>query len=291
MVNPSMADQKVLLLKIRGLLPSLNPALKKIGEYVLDNPGKIKLLRIKDLASTCGVAEATVTRFVKTIGLSSFQELKIKIAEITTDRSPVEEFVYDDVSKNDSLKTIVEKIVYTNIEAMKNTRKIIDIAEMEKAIQAIDNAEKIDIYGAGGSYITAENTAMRFYRIAKRCTIYNDPNQQAVSASLLTPKDVAIGICNSGRTKSTVTALEKAKASGARTICITNFNRTPITEYADIVLFTSTQDSAFFQESMVSRVAQIIIIDILYAGLAVRNFSSAVKMIERSAESLKDAFL
>jgi len=286
-----MANQEVLLLKIRSILPSLNPALKKIGEYILGNPGKIKHLRIKDLAATCKVAEATVTRFVKTIGLSNFQELKIKIAEITTEHSPPEELVYDDVSKNDSLKSIVEKIFYTNIEAMKNTRKIIDVAEMEKAVQAIDNAVKIDIYGAGGSYITAENAAMRFYRIGKRCNTYNDPNQQAVSASLLTPRDVAIGICNSGRTKSTVVALQKAKENGARTICITNFNRTPITGYADIVLFTSTQDSAFFQESMVSRVAQIVIIDILYAGLAIRNFASAVKMIEQSAESLKDAYL
>ena len=286
-----MPDQEVLLLKIRGMLPSLNPALKKIGDYVLGNPEKIKHLRIKDLAATCKVAEATVTRFVKTIGLSNFQELKIKIAEITTEHGTSEELVYDDVSRNDSLKSIVEKIFYANVEAMKNTRKIIDVAELERAIAVIDDAEKIDIYGAGGSYITAENAAMRFYRIGKRCNIYNDPNQQAVSSSLLTPRDVAIGICNSGRTRSTVTALQKAKEIGARTICITNFNRTPITEYADIVLFTSTQDSAFFQESMVSRVAQIIIIDILYAGLAIRNFSSAVKMIEQSADSLKDAYL
>ncbi len=281
---------EVLLLTIRGLLPSLNPALKKIGEYVLNNPSKIKLLRIKDLASECDVAEATVTRFVKAIGLGTFQELKIRIAEITTDRNLSEEFVYDDVSKNDSLKSIIDKIVFTNIETLKNTKKIIDLTEMERAIEAIHRAEHVDIYGAGGSYITAENAAMRFYRIGKRCNIYNDPNQQAVSASLLTPRDVAIGICNSGKTKSTVTALEKAKASGAQTICITNFNRTPIIEHSDIVLFTSTQDSAFFQESMVSRVAQIIIIDILYAGLAVRNFSTAVKMIEQSAESLKTAF-
>ena len=286
-----MADQEVLLLSIRGLLPSLNPALKKIGQYILDNPSRIKLLRIRDLAGECGVAEATVTRFVKTIGLSNFQELKIKIAEITTDREPAEEFVYDDVSKNDSLQSIVDKIVYTNLETLKNTKKVIDIAELQRAIDALDRAEKIDIYGAGGSYITAENAAMRFYRIGKRCNIYNDPNQQAVSASLLTPTDVAMGICNSGRTVSTVNALHKAKQSGAETICVTNFSRTPITKYADIVLFTSTQDSTFFQESMVSRVAQIIVIDILYAGLAVKNFSSAVKMIEKSAESLRSVFL
>jgi RpiR family carbohydrate utilization transcriptional regulator len=286
-----MADQEVLLLTIRGLMPSLNPALKKIGQYILDDPGRIKLLRIKDLAAECGVAEATVTRFVKTIGLSNFQELKIRIAEITTDRGRSEELVYDDVTNKDSLQSIVDKIVFTNIEAMKNTKRIIDADAMQRAIDALDRSDKIDIYGAGGSFITAMNAAMRFYRIGKRCGIYNDPNQQAVSASLLTPKDVAIGICNSGRTASTVTALKKAKESGARTICITNFSRTPITEQAEIVLYTSTQDSAFFQESMVSRVAQIIIIDILYAGLAVKNFSSAVKMIEKSAESLKSAFL
>ena len=215
-----------------------------------------------------------------------FQGLKIKIGEITTERDFSEEAVYDDVAKNDSLIGIVEKIFYANHNAMIKTRKVVDIAELEKAIVAIDDADKIDIYGAGGSYITAENAATRFYRIGKRCKIYNDPNQQAVSASLLLPGDVAIGISNSGRTKSTVTALQKAKKNGARTICITNCDYTPITEYADIVLFTSTQDSAFFQESMVSRVAQIIIIDILYAGLATRNFSSAVKMIEQSADSL-----
>ena len=118
-----MPENDILILKIRGLLPSLNPALKKIALCILNNPQKVKLLRIKDLASNCGVVEATVTRLVKTIGLGSFQELKINIAEITKERK-VEE-------------------------------------------------------------------------------------------------DLAIGICNSGRTISTVNALKRAKESGATTICIT----------------------------------------------------------------------
>jgi len=286
-----MANNDTLLLKIRGLLPSLNPALKKIAFYILENPQKIKLLRISDLAKSCGVAEATVTRFVKTIGLNSFQELKIYIAEITTDKASEEEFVYDDVTKADSIKSIIDKIVFINNKALNDTKKIINIKEIEKAISVLAKAQKIDIYGAGGSFITAENARMRFYRIGKRCIVYNDPNQQAVSASLLSSEDAAIGVSNSGRTISTVNALKKAKESGATTICITNYDQTPITKYSDIVLFTSTQDSAFFQESMVSRVAQIIIIDILYAGLAVKNFTASVKMIEKSAESLRSALL
>jgi DNA-binding MurR/RpiR family transcriptional regulator len=284
-------EDKELLLKIRGLLPSLRPALRKTALYILNNPHNIKFLRIKELAEECGVAEATVTRFVKTIGLSNFQELKIKIAELTTEKARKEEYVYDDVTKQDSIQSIIDKVISINIKALQDTRKVIDPAELEKAVNAIYRANKIDIYGAGGSYITAENARMRFYRIGKRCIIYNDPNQQAVSASLLTSGDVAIGISNSGRTKSTVQALKRAKESGATTICITNYEKTPITQWSDIVLFTSTRDSAFFQESMISRVAQMIIIDILYAALAVKNFEASVEMIEKSALALRNAMM
>jgi RpiR family carbohydrate utilization transcriptional regulator len=286
-----MHKDDTLLLKVRGLLPSLNPALKKIALFILKNPQEVKLLRIKDLASRCGVAEATVTRFVKTIGLGSFQELKINIAEITTQRHTEKELVYDDVMHSDSIESLIEKIIASNKKALSDTKKLINIREIERAIAAIRDASQVDIYGAGGSYVTAENARMRFYRIGKRCIVYNDPNQQAVSASLLTKTDLAIGISNSGRTVSTVNALRRAKESGATTICITNFNQSPITKYADIRLFTSTQDSAFFQESMISRVAQMVLIDILYAGLAIQSFDDSIAKIEISSDSLRNVLL
>ena len=282
-----MQNKDVLFLKIKGLLPSLNPALKKIAEYILAHPQKVKMLRIKDLASTCGVAEATVTRFVKKIGLNNFQELKINIAEITTEKIIEKEVVYEDISKGDSINSIIEKIVAINNKALNDTKMLLDVKEIKKAINAIDGAGKINIYGAGGSYLTAENARIRFYRIGKICNVYNDPNQQAVAASLLTQQDVAIGISNSGRTISTVNALKQAKDSGAKTICITSYDQTPIINYSDIKLFTSTQDSEFFQESMVSRHAQMVVIDILYASLAVNTFETSIKMIEKSSTSLK----
>jgi len=286
-----MEKKEILLLRLRGLLPSLNPALRKIADYILSNPHDIKFLRINDLARACGVAESTITRFVRSINLGSFQELKIIMAESGPSTAEGEEFVYDDVKKEDSIESIIEKIVFSNIQALQDTKKLIETKEISRAINAIEKAEEIDIYGAGGSFVTAENARIRFYRIGKRCLVFNDPNQQAVSASLLTPRDLALGISNSGRTVSTVSALKRAKESGATTMCITNYNNSPITEVSDIKLFTSTQDSAFFQESMVSRVAQILLIDILYAGLAVRNFHKSVTMIEKSADSLRHVLL
>ena len=232
-----------------------------------------------------------MTRFVKATGYKSYQELKINIVEITRELRHEKEFVYDDVSEGDTVSDIIKKTVYINRKALKDTKKIIKEDDIINAISILDDAEKIDIYCAGGSYVAAENARIRFYRIGKRCVIYNDPNQQAISASLLTQKDAAIGISNSGRTVSTVFALQRARECKAKTICITNHDQSPITDHADIKLFTAVHDPTFFQESMISRLAQILIIDILYAGLAVKHFPESVEMIEKSTESLKHALL
>jgi len=293
--NLKMNNDETLLLKIRSLIPSLNPALRRIADFILLEPARIKYLKIKDLAQVTDVSESTVMRFVHAIGLTSFQELKIIITEITTQQGigdvKEEEYVYDDISKKDGITSIINKIVHRNINTLQDTKKLISSREVEQAVDAIRTARKIDIYGAGGSFIAAENARLRFYRIGKQCFASSDGNQQLVSASLLTREDVAIGISNSGRTKSTVIALKKAKQSGAKTICITNYDQSPITEYADIKLFSSTQDLAFFQESMTSRVAQILIVDIIYAALAVKDFASSVKLIEKSSEALKSSFI
>ena len=285
-----MDTSETLLLRIRGLAPSLNPALRRIADYILLDPSRIKYIRIKDLAQACKVSESTVMRFVQTIGLDSFNQLKIIITEILTQQDlgelSEEEYVYDDISKNDSTDSIITKIVHRNIKSLQDTIKRIDSGEIDRAVEAIKNARKIDIYGAGGSFIAADNARLRFYRIGKQCCATSDGNQQIVSASLLTDRDVALGISNSGRTKSTVMALKTAKECGANTICITNYDKSPITACADIKLFSSTEDLAFFQESMPSRVAQILIVDIIYATLAVSDFATSVKMIEKSSEAL-----
>ena len=51
--------------------------------------------------------------------------------------------------------------------------------------------------------------------------------------------EVAIGISYSGTSINTVDVLKQAKKNGATTIAITNFDKTPLVEQADIVILTS----------------------------------------------------
>jgi DNA-binding MurR/RpiR family transcriptional regulator len=288
-----MLQEQNILVKIRRLLPYLNPALKRVGRYALENTDRIKKLKISELAVKCDVSEATVTRFVKEIGLDNFQNFKINLAEIAPEShieaTGKEKYVYDDVDKDDSIDKIVEKILYRNIEAIQDTQRVINPIEIGRAVGAIDKADFVALYCVGTSTIAAESAKMRFYRIGKQCIVYNDPAHLAVSSSILKKGNVAIGISNSGSTTFTVNALKTAKENGATTICITNCDDSPITRYSDIKLFTATKESSFFQESMLSRVAQILIIDILYACCASKNYTYSIQLLEKSAAAIKRA--
>lgn len=284
-------DNDNLLLKIRRHMPYLNPALKKIAKYMLKNPDEVKLLKINELATKCKVSEATVTRFVKELDIKSFQELKIAMAGISSTDHPnvttEDKYVYEDVTKNDSIESIIEKIVFRNVEALRNIKSSINPLEIDKAVSAIDRANTIVIYCVGISNIAAQSAKMRFYRIGKRFIVYNDPAQQAVSSSLLDENCVAIGISASGISKPTVNALKMAKQSGATTICVTNSDNSPLIKLSDIKLIAFAEESSFFQESLVSRIVQLLILDILYASYAVKHYEKSLESIDKSAEALR----
>jgi len=276
---------------IAGKLPYLNPALKRIGVYVLENPEIVKLQKIKSLADKCGVSEATVTRFVKEIEFDSFQAFKIALAGLASEEPSADpqlrRSIYDEVSPVDSIDDIIHKIAFSNIESLRQTSQVISPDLIARAVEAIEKSASIAIYCAGASTVCGQSALLRFYRLGQKCWMYNDAIQQAVSASLLTENDIAFGISSSGRTRSTVNALRTAKASGAVTLCLTDTLDSPIVACSDIKLITSAKHSSFLQDSMISRMAQLLVIDILYASFAAKYFDASIKSIETSAVAVR----
>ena len=287
----SNTTQQNIIQLISWKLPYLNPALKRIGEYVLENTETVKLQKIKSLAENCAVSEATITRFVKELEFDSFQDFKITLAGISSvdERAnfSVRPSIYDDVSASDSIDDIIRKITFTNIESIRQTSQFIPHDLIDKAVKALKKATSIAIYCAGTSAISGQNAFLRFYRLGKKCWMYTDSIQQEVSASLLSPSDIAFGISSSGCTQCTVDSLRTARASGATTICLTDTPNSPIVSTSDITFFTSARHSNFLQDSMISRMAQLLVIDVLYASYASKYFEASIKSIKKSAAGVK----
>ena len=83
-------NKQPILMRIRWKSGYLNPALRRIADRVLKAPEEVKSISIKDLAVQCEVSESTITRFVREIGVSSFQNFKILIAEELSQGNPTD---------------------------------------------------------------------------------------------------------------------------------------------------------------------------------------------------------
>jgi DNA-binding MurR/RpiR family transcriptional regulator len=109
-----------------------------------------------------------------------------------------------------------------------------------------------------------------------------------IACCTLTKNDVVIGISHSGSSKDVVEALEFAKKSGATTICITNQGKSPITKnnVSDIKLFTSSTETKYKVVGLSSRLAQLTIVDALYAYISLKKGESAIENFEKVDEAL-----
>ncbi|PKM96310.1 MAG: MurR/RpiR family transcriptional regulator [Firmicutes bacterium HGW-Firmicutes-1] len=297
--NVKNVEEDSVLVRIYRQMPYFNPALKRIGEYVLKHPNESKLLTTKELSTECQVAESTITRFVKELNYKSYRDFKFALVEILTSSdknnkndSSEQSYIYEDIMKTDTSEIIFEKVIQRNIQTLKETKERVNLSEIDKAVSLIKNADTIIFTCMGSSSIAAMEGVMRFTRAGKKCILISDESIQLMCSAISTERDVVIGISNSGRTKSVVNSLKVAKFNNTPTIAITSFEESPITNYADVSLFTSTktsdEGSALYWEATTSKTAQILIVDLLYACYASEKFESTLEYLDKTYKALKD---
>lgn len=279
--------------------PYLNPALRRVAEYVLEHPDQCKTLTIQQLATACGVADSTVTRFVREIDFKSYQELKIALAEALSsteggEAATQERYVYEGILRTDAIPTIVDKVVQRNIQTLADTRQRLNLAELERAVVALAQADVVVFSCMGSSGVAGEEGVMRFTRAGKKCLLFRDQSIQLMTTAILGERDLVIGISNSGRSTPVIECLKLAQSRGAKTICITSFEDAPLVKYADIALFTPTKSPPpgldLYGEATTSVSAQILVLDVIYAGYAVQNIDKTLEFLEETyAAGIRDS--
>lgn len=274
--------------KIRNIYAALRPSERKVADYILSYKGKAGDLLIEELAKEAKVSQPTVVRFVKAAGYSSFRDFKYEMIQDETRKMAEgreEEIgLYGfRLSSSDKLEEIPGKIITTSIQMLEETLKSIRKKEFERAVDAILEAENIVLYGVENSICTVNDLLTKLTYLGLNCRTYTDYYLQNVSARNLTRKDLAIGISYSGYSKNTVEMMQVAKKAGARTLVLTNFENALIAKYADILLCASHRQF-FYGDTIFSRISQLALVDMLYAGVLNRNYPVLSKKLKKTSE-------
>lgn len=265
--------------RLKSALPNLPTAARRLASVIVDQPNAIVEMSIADLAKAARVSEGSVIGLCQQMGAKGFPELKIAIArEIGSSR----ELLHEDIVRDDDTVDVIAKIAASHRTAIEDTVKVLDPAAVDRAVKLLRKAKRIEVYGIGTAAPIAEDAAYRFLRLGLDARAMVDSHAQAISAAFTGPDVATITISHSGRTRETLMATRLAKEAGARTICVTNFGKPPLLKHCDVALFTAAVETRYRMEAMASRVAQLVVVDALYARLALERWEPALEAIQRS---------
>ncbi|KOV80596.1 RpiR family transcriptional regulator [Nocardia sp. NRRL S-836] len=275
------------MVKIRSLLPGLARAEQRVAKVVLENPATVAHRSITEVAEQAGTSETTVTRFCKAIGVGGYPELRIALAADTArSQARANHDMGGDIGPGDDLRQVVGKVAFADARAVEETAEQLDVDALAKVVEAVAGARRVDVYGFGASAFVAFDLQQKLHRIGLTCFAWNDTHIALTSAAVLTEADVAVGISHTGSTSETVEALRVARETGATTVALTNFPRSPITEVSDHVLTTAARETTFRSGAMASRIAQLTVIDCLFIGVAQHHVDTAKTALEATYEAV-----
>lgn len=261
---------------------------KKIADFVLQNTNKVLFMSITELAEECRVAEASVHRFCRTVGVKGYQEFKMKLS---LSAAPEEDAFVEKNSLDrdmDSLEFSLDRILQSHISALKETRMLMHMGEIERIVQMIEDASNIYFFGIGDSLLTAREARNKFLRICNKVNCIEDPHMQAMTASMAGPKDVIVIISYSGATKDNIYVAKIAKEAGAKIVGITRFLKSPLTGYTDALLVCGSNEGPLDGGSMGAKLSQLYIIDVLFQEYYRRNKEISIENNKKTSKAVVD---
>jgi glucokinase len=271
--------------RIRQMRDALTPAERRVADLALNHPRSIINDPIVDIARKADVSQPTVIRFCRSLGCQGLSDFKLKLATGLTGTIPVS---HSQVHLGDTATDFGAKVLDNTISAILQLREHLNFEHVERAIDLLNGARRIEFYGLGNSNIVAQDAHYKFFRFGIPTIAYGDLYMQAASAALLGKGDVIVAVSKSGRAPELLRVLDVAMQAGAQVIAITSSN-TPLAKRATVALETDHIEIRESQLSMISRILHLVMIDILAVGVAIRRAVPSEDVTEAVAKARSGA--
>ncbi|MGL4737085.1 MAG: MurR/RpiR family transcriptional regulator [Cellulosilyticaceae bacterium] len=276
-----------LMTTIREGYEHYTKAEKKVAQFVLEQPKKILFMSISDLADACAVGDTSVFRFCRSLKLQGYQEFKMKLSlSLGSEGESEDNINLGEVSLKDPFDILVKKILQNNLNAIHETYSLIESNTFNTAITYLEEAQNIHFFGVGASSLSAMVAMNKFLRITPNVHCMMDSHMQAMTAAMLSEKDLAVVISYSGATKDTIHVAKLAKESGAKVVSITRFAKSPMTIHSDVTILCGANEGPLDGGSTSAQMSQMFLIDVMYMEYYRRKIAKSSSNKQKTASAV-----
>lgn len=273
---------------LKQLAPQTTPSEMGVADYILGNPKDAASMGIAELAQASSSSTAAIIRLSKHLGFKGFSDFKFAlIRDIYSNPDVVKTDILDEFEETSlSGAELVPRFISLAEHGLSLLASVLDDEAVDKAADLITKAKQIAIFGLGASSVVGMDFQYKLARLGKKAFISMDPDLQQVQACSLEPEDVTVIISYSGETEYLFKVAEEARRNGSQIIAITKVGKNSISKVADVNLQVPVSESEYRQGATLSRLNQLVVIDILYGAVLGRMGEDEKKMLRRSWDSV-----
>lgn len=263
---------------------------KKAADYLMAHQEESQYMSIAELADECGVAEATVSRFCRRLGYKGYNAFKLAIANSTA-RMRRESDAHETETGGDSLEELSQRLYAADSDALSQTLALLKPEAIRRAVDLLEEAERVYCMGQGGSMLIASEAAHLFTTASVKFFPVSDSHMQMIRTANMTDRDVILFFSYSGATRDMMETLTAARERDVRIILVTRFSKSPGSGLADVVLQCGAKESPLQLGSVAAKMAQLFLVDVLFAEFCQRDPEGCETRRKRIAAALADKHL
>lgn len=154
--------------RIKTLYPDLPKAEKRLADLIHGFHGNLASYSATELATMTGISQATVTRFIRRLGFDSFYSFRETVRQARLWGSPL----YHEEGEGSAVSAIVQAHFAHEIQNMEALRNNLSQERLESALQLIQQAPRVWVYGYRNSYPLAMYLQRQLTRLRPLVTLH-----------------------------------------------------------------------------------------------------------------------
>ena len=280
-MEPTENTTNELIVRIESKYSKLSKGQKRLADYVCKNYDKAVFLTAARLGEIVGVSESTVVRFATQLGYKGYPGFQKALEELVRNKlNSIQrmEVTYGRITQSE----ILETVLHSDIEKIKQTLSAIDHKAFNLAIDTILRAEKIYVIGIRSCAPLASFLSFYLNLVCDDVTTVTTNSSSEIFEQLIriNEKDVIIGISFPRYSMRTLKALEFASNRKAKVITLTDSIHSPMNLYSSCNLIARS-DMASIVDSLV---APLSVINALIVALCMKKQKEVVSTLETLEE-------
>ncbi len=230
---------------ISSKLESLTPKAQTLGNYIMQNPSKAVFMTTKELAETCDISEATVVRFVSTLGYKGYSEFQQALKDfVNTGLSLPERAAIKGIKEPGSDR--LHRGILEELNNLQYLYENISIETLNQMVDYIANSKTVYVIGSRLSYTFAYYLGWSLTKIQKGVHILKGSDTTTVDWLVNAPSDALVILMTTSRYPNELIKLSKMiRRNGNTLLTITDSDICPINQFADVSLVVPSSSIPF----------------------------------------------